>query len=90
MSLSRKLGWAGLAATVCSGLCFAAWLFGSEAFQGSPVGLIALFIGAPALVWGVSAWTLSLGHLLDLLRRAVEAGSEKQGPGSATANSARS
>jgi hypothetical protein len=86
MSLGRKLAWAALAAAVCSALCFVAWLFGSESFHGGPAGWIALFTGAPALVWCVSAWALSIGHLLDALRRIFEGDAEtaQAGHGSAT------
>lgn len=74
MSLKRKLAWAALAAAAASALCFAAWLFGSETFHGSAIAWAALFIGAPALVWCISAWGLSVSHLLDFVRARIERG----------------
>lgn len=67
MALPRKLLIAAAAATLFSAGFFVAWLFGSEIFHGSAAGWIALFIGMPALVWMISAWCLSIAHLLDLL-----------------------
>lgn len=70
-TLPTKLARAAIAAGIASGICFACWLFGSERFNGGSLGWIALFIGAPALVWFVSAWSLSLSHLLDHLGRRI-------------------
>jgi hypothetical protein len=70
-SLKRKLLRAAAAAGAASIICFGCWLFGSERFNGGPAGWIALFIGAPLLVWLVSAWSLSIGHALDTLGRRI-------------------
>lgn len=70
-SLRRKLGRAAVAAAVASAVCFACWLLGSERFNGGPAGWIALFLGAPIVVWLVSAWSLSVGHLIDALAQRI-------------------
>jgi hypothetical protein len=67
MALPRKLFIAAVAAALCSAGFFVAWLFGSETFHGGAAGWIALFIGMPAMVWVVSAWCLSIAHVLDHL-----------------------
>lgn len=67
MPLSRKLVIAAAAAALCSVGFFVSWLFGSEAFEDNPLGWVALFLGMPFLVWLVSAWCLSIAHLLDHL-----------------------
>lgn len=67
MPLPRKLIIAAAAAALCSVGFFVSWLFGSEAFEDNPVGWVALFLGMPFLVWLVSAWCLSVAHLLDHL-----------------------
>ena len=61
---------AGVAALASAGM-FAAWLWGSETFNGGPLGWVALFLGVPLLAWLVSAWSLSVAHLLDHLADAA-------------------
>jgi len=65
MRLQRKLMIAAAAAALCSVGFFVSWLFGSETFEDNPAGWIALFLGMPFAVWLVSAWCLSIAHLLD-------------------------
>lgn len=40
------------------------YFFGSEPYAGSKAGWLALFIGGPAVVWLISAYGLSVNHLL--------------------------
>lgn len=61
---------AGVAALASAGM-FASWLWGSETFNGGPLGWVALFLGVPLLAWLVSAWSLSVAHLLDRLADAA-------------------
>ena len=61
---------AGVAVLAETGM-FAARLWGSETFNGGPLGWVALFLGVPLLAWLVSAWSLSVAHLLDRLADVV-------------------
>ncbi len=45
------------------------YLFGNEPYQGGPFGWLVLFIGGPAVVWLISAYSLSVNHLLNGLNR---------------------
>jgi hypothetical protein len=69
--LKRKLARVAVAAGLCSALLFFAWLFGSEAYAGSAMGWVAMFIFFPLLVWVVSAASLGFSHLLDEIRPIV-------------------
>jgi hypothetical protein len=67
-SLKRKLGRVAIAAGICSGLLFCAWLLGSETFTGPVAGWIAMFLLGPLGVWLISAASLGISHLLDRIR----------------------
>ncbi|GAB4178526.1 MAG: hypothetical protein Kow0020_14560 [Wenzhouxiangellaceae bacterium] len=71
-TLSRKLAVAAVAALVGVALCLCAWSFGSETFHGSAMGWIALFLGSGLLVWLISAWSLTIGTLVDRLQLALD------------------
>lgn len=71
VSLRRKLLWVALGGAVCSALMMFAWQFGSEPFHGGPLGWILLFVGAPLVVWIVSAWSLTIGHVIGHVQRVV-------------------
>lgn len=69
MRLGSKLVLAAIPAVICAVLFGIAYVFGSEAFHGSPVGWILMFTGFPLGVWLVSAYSLAVAHGLDILRR---------------------
>jgi hypothetical protein len=71
VALRRKLIRAAVAAGIGVGLCLFAWAFGSETFQGGPIGWLALFFGAGLAVWLVSLYSLSASALIDRLHRAI-------------------
>lgn len=63
--LSRKLLIAAIAcAVIAVGFLLNYWL-GNEPYDGGVAGWIALFIGGPLLVWLISAYSLSVGHILN-------------------------
>ncbi len=64
-TLSRKLLIAAIACAILSvGFLLNYWL-SNESYNGGSAGWVTLFIGAPALVWLISAYSLSVGHLLN-------------------------
>lgn len=69
--LRRKLIRAAVAAGIGVGLCLFAWAFGSETFQGGPIGWLALFFGAGFAVWLVSLYSLAVSAVIDRLHRAI-------------------
>ncbi|MDX1626976.1 MAG: hypothetical protein R3323_10715 [Wenzhouxiangellaceae bacterium] len=73
-SLRAKLWMAGVPAAICSGLMLAAWSFGGSTFHGPFLGWLAMFLGLPLAVWLVSAWSLSLGHVLDIAIQRLHGG----------------
>lgn len=81
LGLKRKLLVAGLACAVCTALFLFAYFFGSERFNGSFVGWLALFIGFPLIVWCVSAYSLAISTAVDLAKRAIYRGGD--GPSAA-------
>jgi len=64
MSLPRKLGITAMACVLASIGLFAAFFFGSEEFTGSSDGWFVMFIFGPLAVWLISAYSLSVGHVL--------------------------
>ena len=82
MRLKSKLGLAGIAAVACAALFGFAYFFGSEEFQGSPVGWMLMFTGLPLGVWLVSAYSLAVAHGLDMLRRRVSRADATMAPSS--------
>ena len=73
-SLRAKLWMAGVPAAICSGLMLAAWSFGGNTFHGPFLGWLAMFLGLPFAVWIVSAWSLSVGHVLDIAIQRLHGG----------------
>lgn len=71
MRLGSKLALAAIPAVVCVVLFGIAYFFGSEEFHGSPVGWMLMFTGFPLGVWLVSAYSLAVAHVLDMLRRRI-------------------
>lgn len=71
LSLKRKLAFAALACSACTGLFLFAYLFGSEEFNDPLVQWLALFIGIPAVVWCVSAYSLGISAAVDLAKRGI-------------------
>lgn len=64
-TLSRKLLIAAIGCAILSvGFLLNYWL-SSESYDDGTTGWVTLFIGAPALVWLISAYSLSIGHLLN-------------------------
>lgn len=73
--LKHKLALAAVPAAVCVALFALAYFFGSGEFNGSAVGWMLMFTGFPLGVWLVSAYSLSVAHGLDIVRRRIaEAG----------------
>jgi len=66
MGLKRKLVVVGVCAAACSVIMFLIWLFGAMDVETSAV-MFAYFIAGPLLVWIISAYSLGVGHLLQLL-----------------------
>ncbi|PKL95526.1 MAG: hypothetical protein CVV18_05200 [Gammaproteobacteria bacterium HGW-Gammaproteobacteria-8] len=71
LPLRRKLIRAAVAAAAGVGLCLFSWAFGSETFQGGPIGWLVLFFGAGLAVWLVSLYSLSVSALIDRIHRAI-------------------
>lgn len=71
--LARKLRIAAYAAAGCSGLMWIAYAFGSSIFHGSMIGWAVVFVGGPALVWAISAWSLWIGQLVCHLQTRLHA-----------------
>jgi len=69
--LRRTLIRAAVAAAIGVGLCLFAWAFGSETFQGGPIGWLALFVGAGLVVWLVSVYALGVSALIDRMHHAI-------------------
>ena len=70
-TLGRKLFIAAIAAVICIGLFLANYFYGSERYNGSFAGWLSLFIGLPLLAVVVSAYSLSISHLLSGLSRQI-------------------
>ncbi|MBW7861813.1 MAG: hypothetical protein H3C33_12020 [Rhodocyclaceae bacterium] len=72
----RKLLASAVPAALCSTAFFAVWRFGGQTFQGELPDWLPLFVGLPLFAWLVSAWCLSVSHVLarvrDALVRALE------------------
>lgn len=62
--LRRKLMICAVLAGACSVACLGIWRLSPEDFSGSAFGWVALFVGVPVGVWLVSAWSLTISHLL--------------------------
>lgn len=71
MPLERKLVIAAVPALASSALLILAYFFGGARFNGSAIGWMVMFLGMPFGVWLVSVYSLSVAHVLDLLRRRV-------------------
>lgn len=78
-SFRWKLVWPLLGAVVVWAAFFAVYLFGSETFHGSAASWVLMFAGACAAVFVVSVYSLGVGHVLGLLRRAVDAAPDADG-----------
>ena len=71
LALRRKMIRAGIAAAIGVGLCLFAWAFGSETFQGGPIGWLALFFSAGLAVWLVSLYSLGVSALIGSMHHAI-------------------
>ena len=80
VGLKRKLLVAGLACIACTGLFLVAYFFGSERFNGSFVGWLAMFIVIPLIVWCISAYSLAISTAVDLAKRAIYRGGASPAP----------
>jgi hypothetical protein len=63
-TLRRKLVICAVLAGVCSIAFLGIWRLSPEDYNGSAFGWVALFVGVPVGVWLVSAWSLTISHLL--------------------------
>lgn len=72
MPLGRKLVLAAVPAVLASAAFFLAWLFGSETFTGAAAGWVAMFLIGPLVVWLISAYSLSVGHVLEHVKRQLQ------------------
>ena len=64
LSLGRKLIIVLIAAAGCTGLFLINYFYGSSSYSGGFAGWLGLFIGIPVLAVVVSAYSLSISHLL--------------------------
>jgi len=70
-SLKRRLLVTALAGVACTGVMLFAYAFGSETFHGPFAQWLLLFVGAPLIVWCVSAWSLSVSTLISAIKRRI-------------------
>lgn len=71
-SLKRKLLWTGAAGAGVTLLFLFAYFFGSETFHGGFAGWLALFVGAPLVVWCISAWSLAISAAITRVQEWIE------------------
>lgn len=71
MRLRIKLALAAVPAAACVALFALAYFFGSEEFHGSAIGWLLMFTGFPLGVWLVSAYSLTVAHVLDVFRTRI-------------------
>lgn len=74
-TLARRICTAAAAAAIVALGFIASYLWGSVPYNGSPWGWWLMFLGAPTLVWIISAYSLSvswaLGRVIDVLERSA-------------------